>query len=100
MAPLTQDRRRFQRTGQRLSMPVKALSVILHGGIVLSLAGVAVAARAATTRDELTSMMVLGVATGAVTGGAVDGAAVVDIDRGPHAFGNSGGGDALTRADI
>lgn len=100
MTALSKDTNRTTREGVFVSAGVKASSVIYAGSVVVLLAGVAIAGRAATTRAELSTMIVAGVAAGAVTGGAADGDETVTIDRRPAKLANSSSGDALTAADI
>lgn len=99
MAPLATERQRAQRTGDIHSVPVKAVSQIFQGGMVVLLAGAAIAGRIATTRTELSTMMVIGVALSSFLGGAADGDVKAQVSQGIHRFANSAGGDAITVAD-
>ncbi len=80
MTASTQERLAATRPGLLLSLPVKAGAVILQGCVVVALAGVAIDGRAATTRAELSTMLVVGLATSSVTGGVVDGDMSVTVD--------------------
>ncbi len=100
MTASTQERLAATRPGLLLSLPVKAGAVILQGCVVVALAGVAIDGRAATTRAELSTMLVVGLATSSVTGGVVDGDMSVTVDPTAALLANSAAGDALTAADI
>lgn len=100
MTALAAARLRTTRSNETLNLPVKALAQIYQGGMVASLAGVAIAARIATTRAELSTLRIVGVADVDVLGGAADGDKVVDLAKGVFRFANSAGGDALADADI
>jgi len=100
MTALAAERLRKSRSGDVLNAPVKALAQIYRGGLAALLAGVAIAARAATTRAELDTMRVAGLATDSALGGAADGDVRADFERGVFHFANSSAGDALTLADV
>lgn len=99
MTAATAERLRRTRAGGQLNLPVQAAAVIFQGCLVATIAGVAVPGRAATTRAELDTMMVAGLAYESVVGGGSDGAVRVEVERGIFCLANSGGGDALTIAD-
>jgi hypothetical protein len=100
MPAATAERLQKTRRGDQLNLPVKAASQLYRGCMVVSLAGVAIAARAAVSRAELSTMMVVGVAEDSALGGAADGDVRVQIRRGVFQFANSAGGDALTEGDV
>lgn len=90
---------RSARSGVTLSAPVKAESQIFMGALVVLLAGVGIAGRVATSRAELSTMKVAGVAKADVLGGASDGDETVELESGVFYFANSAGGDEITLAD-
>lgn len=100
MTALGAARLRTTRTDETLNLPVKATAQIYQGGMVAMLAGVLIAARAATTRAELSGLRIVGVADVDVLGGAVDGDKRLDVSKGVFRFANSGGGDAITASDV
>ncbi len=100
MTASSQERLVATRAGVRLNLPVKAGAVILQGCAVVALAGIAIDGRAATTRAELSTMLVVGLAAHSVTGGAADGDERVEIDPQIARLVNSAAGDAITAADI
>lgn len=101
MTALDAERLRKARTGDDVNLAVKAGAQIYRGGIVVAIAGIAVAGRAATTRAELLTMLVQGLAVDSALGGAADGDVRVEIEKGDvYCLANAGGGDALTIADI
>lgn len=100
MTAQSNDRQINRRSGSQRSRPVKANAAIYQGGLVAMLAGVAIAARAATTRAELDAMRIDGIAEAGVTGGASDGLVKVPTTDGVFLFANSASTDAITLADI
>jgi len=101
MTALTAARKRTSKDARILNAPVKAGAQIWQNGLVALKAGVAAAALVATSRADLDATRVIGIAAASATGGAGDGDVRVDIDRGEAiAFANSGGGDAITLADV
>jgi hypothetical protein len=100
MTAATADRLAVNRTGDVFNGPVKAAAVIFQGAMVASLAGVLIAARAATTRAELDTLRIVGLARNAVTGGAVDGDTRADALTGIFRLANSAAGvDLIAVAD-
>lgn len=100
MTAATAERLRKSRAGERLNLAVNAASQIYRGCLVMAVAGIAEPARAAATRAELDTIIVMGLAVDSVLGGASDGDTRVEIERGVFCLANSGGGDAITIADI
>lgn len=100
MAALAAERLRMTRAGDYANLAVKANAAIFRGGLVVALAGVAIAARAATTRAELETMQVVGLAKDSVVGGGADGDVRLQVEKGVFHLANSGGGDAITIADV
>ena len=100
MTAASANRLRTVRTGTTLNLGVKAAAVIFQGCMVMSLAGVAVAARAAVSRAELDTIRVVGLANAAATGGGSDGAVKIDVDTGVFRLSNSSSGDAIAGTDI
>jgi len=100
MTALAAERLRKGRAGETNNLPVKAAAQIYRGGLVVTLAGVAIAARAATTRAELDTMRVVGLAVDSALGAGSDGDVRLDVEKGVFHLANSGGGDALTSADV
>lgn len=100
MAPLAAERLRKARTGSRVNGPVKAGAQIYRGGLAASVAGVLIAARAATSRAELDGLRIVGLAVDSAVGGGADGDVRLDADRGIFQLANGAGADALTFADI
>lgn len=100
MTAASAERLRAGREGSSLNLPVKALSQLYRGCLAMSLAGVAVAARAAVSRAELDTIRVIGLAEDSALGGAADGDVRVDIEKGVFRLANSAAGDALAVADI
>jgi len=103
---LTQGRKTQERDGKHFSFGVKANAVIHQGGLVMLAAGLAIAARSGQGADQAAqqadaaTLKVVGIAEEGQTGTAVDGEARVPVKRGTFLFKNSGGGDAITAADI
>lgn len=102
MAALTAPTARKTRIGKTVALPVKAASQIWQNGLVVLLAGVAIAARAGVDATEAGTMKVVGIANSNALGGAADGDVTVEADTGSDWFCFKIGtaGDALTRADI
>jgi len=100
MVALAAERLRKTRAGVDLNVGVKAGSQIYRGGMVVLLAGFAIAARIAASRAELETMVVAGVAVDSALGGAGDGDVRIDIEKDVFCFANSAAGDAITAADI
>lgn len=101
MTAAVAERLRKARTGDHVNLAVKAAKQIYRGAMVVAIAGIAEAARAATTRAELLTMMVQGLAVDSALGGAADGDVRVEIERGDvYCLANGAGGDALTIADV
>lgn len=99
MAALAASRPTVKRSGELMCLPVKAGAQIYQGGIVMLLSGVAIAARAATTRAELSNMQVVGIAKADALGGATDGAVTVEVEVGIQRVANSTSGDAIALGD-
>lgn len=102
MVALAAERLRKARgpAGNSLNLPVKAASQIFRGGLMASVAGVAIAARAATTRAELSTLRVVGLAVDSALGGGADGDVRTDAEAGIFQFANGAAGDAITAADL
>lgn len=100
MTAQSQAERRDTRPGLSRSLAVKAAAQIWQGGIVATLAGVAIAGRAATTYAELATLRVQGLARHDVLGGAADGDERVEVDTVIALFANSAADDAIAAADI
>lgn len=100
MTAATAERLRKSRSGDKLNLAVNALSQIYRGCLVVAVAGIAEPARAATTRAELDTMLVVGLAVDSALGGAVDGDVRVEVESGIFCLANSAAGDAITIADI
>ncbi len=95
MTALTAERDTKQRSGAVFSRGVAANAVIFKGGMVaLNATGFLVPFSAATT------LKADGVAQQTVTGTAVNGEVLCEVERGVFRFANSTAGDAITRADI
>ena len=92
---------RQRRSGDQISVPIKAASQVYQGGLAMLVAGAAIAARAATSAAELATMKVVGVYSADALGGAVDGDVRAPVDRfDVYRFANSAAGDQITAADI
>jgi hypothetical protein len=101
MTAAAAERLRKTREGVTLNLPVKAVSQVYRGCLVMLLAGVAVAARAATTRAELDTIRVVGLAEDSALGGAADGDVRLDVEKGVFCLANSAAGaDLLAVTDI
>ncbi|MEW5687227.1 MAG: hypothetical protein AB1942_20115 [Pseudomonadota bacterium] len=101
MAAAIAERLRKARSGDHLNLAVKANAQIFRGCMVMALAGVAVAARAAVSRAELDTILVVGLAVDSALGGGADGDVRVEIERADvYCLANGAGGDALTVADV
>lgn len=101
MTALSAASARPRRKGDVIVAGVKAASQIWQGGMVVLLAGAAIAGRVAATAAELATMKVVGVASTDALGGAADGDVKVTVDQyDAYRFANSAGGDAITAADI
>jgi len=95
------ERLRKARSGDHLNLPVKAVSQIFRGCIVMLVGAVAVTGRAAASRAELDTIQVCGLAVDSALGGGADGDVRVEIEhQDVYCLANSAGGDALTVADI
>lgn len=95
MVALTAPRDTRQRSGAVFSRGIAANVTIYKGALVaLNAAGFLVPGTVSTT------LKADGVAQDTVVGTAVNGEAVVDVERGVFRFSNSAAGDQITRADI
>ncbi len=95
MAALTGPRDTKQRSGAAFSRGVAAAAAIQAGAMVaLNAAGFLVPFSVSTT------LKADGVAQQTVTGTAVNGEVLCEVERGVYRFDNSAAGDLITRADI
>ena len=94
--------RKIQRRGPVMdySFGVKASAVIYQTGLVVLLAGYAIAGRAGVDSTEAGTMQCVGVSAETVTGGAGNGDVAVKVTASEFGFKNSTSGDLITVADI
>lgn len=101
MTALSAPRARKERDPLRVRrFPVKAASQIWQNGLVVLLAGQAIAGRAGVDATEAGTMKCVGVAAESVLGGASNGDKKIDVDRGCFLFAIGTAGDALTLSDV
>lgn len=100
MVALAAERLRKTRSGDTINLGAKAGAAIFQGGLVVALAGLAIAGRAATSRAELDTMRVVGLAETSANNGGADGDVRLDVERGVFHLANSAAGDAISVADI
>lgn len=97
---LTAGKKIQERTGHDFSFPMAALAVVFQGGLVMLKAGLAQRASAQADAASAATCRVVGVARKGSTGGATDGLARAEVERGVFLFKNSAAADALTLSDM